>query len=61
MPSIIHYENVKHYLRLLDQTTDHKERGRIMNLLAEELVKDMDRPPEPKIESSDDGDGGSVH
>jgi hypothetical protein len=48
MREFIHSENIKHYIRLLDRTTDLLERGRIMNLMAEELVKELECQREPK-------------
>lgn len=43
MRQFIHRENIKHYTELLSRTTDATERARIMNLLAEEVVKDLDQ------------------
>ncbi len=42
MRTFIHRENIKHYARLLEETTIEAERDRILKLLAEEIVKDMD-------------------
>ena len=38
MQRFIHLENVKHYHRLLERTTDEAERERIKALLAEEEI-----------------------
>ncbi len=42
MRTFIHRENIRHYIRLLEQTTVEDERIRISKLLAEEIIKDMD-------------------
>jgi hypothetical protein len=54
MREFIHYENIRHYMRLLALTTDPPERGRIMNLMAEELVKELEIQREEKAKSSDE-------
>jgi len=56
MPQSIHFENVKHYIRLLALTTNPPERGRLMNLMAEELVKELECQRETKLEVSDEAD-----
>jgi hypothetical protein len=62
MREFIHYENIRHYIRLLAVTTDPPERGRIMNLMAEELVKELKIQRAEKVEISDEnGSGGSMH
>ena len=49
MLRFIHRENIKHFLRLLEQVTDKEERRRIMNFLAEEEAKlTLDKMPENK-------------
>ena len=53
MREFIHYENIRHYLRLLDRTTELIERGRIMNLMAEELVRELESQRGAKAERSD--------
>ena len=61
MREFIHYENIKHYMRLLAVTTDLPERGRIMNLMAEELVKELEIQRAEKAVDSDDVDGGPIN
>ena len=39
MRQFIHRENIKHFQRVLEQTTDAAERQRIQDLLAEEKTK----------------------
>jgi len=39
MQRFIHLENIKHYQKLLERTTDEAERRRILNLLVEEEAK----------------------
>ena len=39
MQHFIHRENIKHFQKLLERTTDEAERQRIMTLLAEEEAK----------------------
>ena len=46
MREFIYRENIKHFGRLLDRTSDENERARIMNLLAEELAKATTKPSE---------------
>ena len=62
MREFIQYENIRHYIRLLAITTDPPERGRIMNLMAEELVKELESQRAGKAEiSGQNGAGGSMH
>jgi hypothetical protein len=43
----IHRENIKHYKRLLERTTDESERQRILKLLAEEEAQiQLTDPPQ---------------
>jgi len=52
MQRFIHRENIKHYQKLLERTTDEAERRRILNLLAEEEAKlTPDETPEKKAAS----------
>lgn len=43
MDRFIHDENLRHYRRLLERTTDPAERARILSLMAEEEAK-AERP-----------------
>jgi len=61
MREFIHYENIRHYMRLLALTTDLPERGRIMNLMAEELVKELEIQRAEKAVDSADVDGGPIN
>ena len=45
MDRFIHDENLKHYQRLLQRTTDPVERERIRGLMAEEEAKSPPSPP----------------
>jgi len=60
MREFIHYENIKHYIGLLAVTTDPPERGRIMNLMAEELVKELEIQRAEKAENSDEDGNGAL-
>ena len=44
MDRFIHSENMRHYRRLLERTTDPVERERILRLLAEEEAKAAPSP-----------------
>ena len=47
MDHFVHDENLRHYRRLLDCTSDPVERARILELLAEEEAKMVAaKPPE---------------
>ena len=54
MREFIHYENIRHYLRLLDRTMDLVERGHIMNLAVEELVNELEKQRRAKTEKPDE-------
>jgi hypothetical protein len=45
MDKFVKAENLRHYRRLLEQTTDEGERRRLMKLLADEKARDTLRPP----------------
>lgn len=45
MDRFIHDENIRHYRRLLDRTTDPAERDRILKLIAEEDARTEQVPP----------------
>lgn len=61
MRDFIHVENIRHYMRLLAVTTDLPERERIMNLMAEELVKEWEIQRAEKAVGPDDVDGGPIN
>jgi hypothetical protein len=53
MDRFIHDENMRHYRRLLERTTDPDERARILALLAEEDARtDCPSPPGPRTAAS---------
>ena len=54
MDRFIHDENLRHYRRLLERTSDPAERARILKLLAEEEAKAERTPLSPT------GDGRSA-
>jgi rubrerythrin len=43
MDGFVLRENIKHYLELLERTTDQRERAQIRTLLAEERRKQRER------------------
>jgi len=45
MDRFIHDENLRHYQRLLERTSDVAERERILNLMAEEEAAAAQKPP----------------
>jgi len=47
MDRFIHDENLRHYRRLLERTTDPAERARIQSLMAEEEAKADQTSSEP--------------
>jgi len=47
MDRFIHDENLRHYRRLLERTSDPVERARILGLLAEEEAKADAAPAHP--------------
>ena len=47
MDRFIHDENIRHYRRVLERTTDPVERARILTLLAEEEAWTEQNPPAP--------------
>lgn len=48
MKNFIHRQNVAHYQKLLESTTDEAERQRILKLLEDERGKIADDPSERK-------------
>jgi hypothetical protein len=47
MEQFVHRENLKHYRKLLAETTDAEKRQTLLKLLADEEAKDAS-PPNPK-------------
>ena len=45
MDKFVKAENLRHYRRLLEQTTDENERRRLMKLLADEEARDTLQAP----------------
>ena len=45
MDKFVKAENIRHYRRLLEQTTDESERRRLRKLLAEEEARDTLEAP----------------
>ena len=47
MDRFIHDENLRHYRRVLERTTDPVERARILTLMAEEEARGNEHPAAP--------------